>query len=221
MRYPAPLIRDQRVGDHVCPEILPIQPDISLAERIGRERDALLCHLIGLPLELLEHRLPKERALEALQIVIDEIRPLLPVLRLSEKILKEQDLIGRGGDLRHEDLIMRIQESLILRGIPGVHGMSHLMDQREHVVERSVPVEQHVRMDPVDTGGVGTAALSFIFRDIDPALAEGFADDLKVVLSERTEGCQHHLLRFLISHTGIEITHHRGIHIIHMQLLHA
>ena len=50
--------------------------------------------------------------------------------------------------------------------------MSHLMCQGEDGIQRSVKAHQHVRMHAVNAVRVGSAPLSLIFIDIDPAVPE-------------------------------------------------
>ena len=151
MRDPAPLVGDQRIRHHLGAKILLVQLQIGLAERISRKRNTLFRHPVGLSLKFLEHGLAVDRSFEAVQIVVEQVGLLPGVLSLREHVLQKQDLIGRGSDLRHKDLVPCVEVGLSVLGIPGVHGVPHLMDQCEYVVERIRVVEQHVRMHAVDT----------------------------------------------------------------------
>ena len=77
MRNPCPLIGNQRVRYHILAEILLVEIQIGLAQRVRGKRNSLLRHRVGLSLEFLEHGLAEHRALEGLQIVVDEVSPLI------------------------------------------------------------------------------------------------------------------------------------------------
>ena len=115
MRNSAPLICNQRVGDHILAKILLVQLKVSLAEHVRGERGPGFGHGVCLALKFLEHRLTDQRTLETLQIMINQIRPLHVGRGFPEQIFQQQNFIGRRSDLRHKNFIMRIQECLLMR----------------------------------------------------------------------------------------------------------
>ncbi len=93
----------------------------------------------------------------------------------------------RGRHLRDEDRVVRVHERLPLLREHRVHRVAHLVRQREHVVERVGPVQEHVGMHAVDGGRVGAAALAVVFVDVDPALVEAAPHARLVVGAERLD----------------------------------
>ena len=99
--------------------------------------------------------------------------------------------------------------------------MTHLVNQCEDVVQRPRPVEQHIRMHAVYTGGISSAALALILDDINPAIRKCPSHHRKILLPERLQGFKHHLPGLLVGNLHAIVTDHRGVYIIHMQLRNA
>ena len=221
MRDPAPLVGDQRIGDHILTEVVAVKLQVEIAEGVRGEGFSLRRHLVGPALELLEHGLPEQRALEAFQVVVDQVRLLLFRGGAAQQVFQEQDLVGGGGDLRHEDRVVGIQQALGVAGIPGVHGVAHLVDEGEDIVQGAVVVEQHVGMHAVHAGGVGAGALALILRHVDPSLRVGLLHDVHILLAHRREGLEGQFFRLLVGDALVPVLDHGHVDVVHVQLVHA
>ncbi len=78
-------------------------------------------------------------------------------------------------------------------------GVTHLMRQRGNAVQRAAEVEQDIGVGVIAAAGVSAAALAAVGVDIDPALGVGFAAVFLIVLIQRCDCLQHHLLCRLIA----------------------
>ena len=107
---------------------------VALRERIGAHTLSPGARLVDIALELREERLTKERAPELLTEVVQKVRTLGCILGVVQKVAQKQALVGRGGDLRHEHLVLRVAARLRLAREVGVQGVAGLVDEREDVV---------------------------------------------------------------------------------------
>ena len=98
-------------------------------------------------------------------------------------------------------------------------GVSHLVDQREDIVQRAVKVQKHVGMHAVDADRVGAAPLALVLTDIDPAVPERLPHVRQILLPERRECLQGRLLRLLVGDGNRVALHHRHVDIVHVELL--
>ena len=76
---------------------------------------------------------------------LEKVRTLGCILGVVQKIAQKQAFVSRGGDLRHEDAVIRVMIVLRLIRVEAVHGVAELVDQGENVVQRAVVVQQQVR----------------------------------------------------------------------------
>ena len=216
-----PFHADLRIGYHVRTIVLGVQIIIYFGQRFRRQALAFLRHLVGDHLIFREHGLAVHGSLKAVQIVVQQIGPFFFVRGVGQQVFHQQDLIAGGGHFRHEDPIMGVHGRLGVVGVPGVHGMAHLMDQGEQIVHIAGIVQQDVRVAVVGTGGVGAAALALVLVHIDPAVFKTFPDHLEIVLSQRGQSLQHGLpgLRKgnLLGYAG----DNGGVDVVHMQFVHA
>ena len=219
VRDARPLERDLIVGDHVGAEVELVERQILLAQHIGGQRLAALDELAHLELELSEHRLAVDRALELVEEVVDEVGALLAVARLAEQVAHQQDLVAGGGNLGDEDDILRRVHRLILAGVPGVHGVAHLVGKGEHAVKVVLVVEQHIGVGPAAAGAVGAAALAGILIHVNPAVVEALFQHVRIVLAEHGERLEHVRLRLVVGDLGVRVGDDRRVDIVHMQLI--
>ena len=219
MRDSRPLISDLLIRDHVGAIILLIQLIIHLIQVPGVQALPALAERVTAHLKFRELRLAEHRSLKAVEIMIEQISPLLLIRGLLQEILHQQDLIRRGGNLRNKDLIIRIDIWLIRIGITAVQGMSHFMRQREHIVQRVIIIQQHVRVRAIRTRGISTAALALILIHVDPAIRKSLAKHCQIVLAKGLQSLQDRLLRLLERDLLRNALDHGRINVIHVKLV--
>ena len=106
-------------------------------------------------------------------------------------------------------------------GIPGVHRVSHLVDQSEHIGQAAAPVEQHVGMHSVNAGGVCTSLLAFIFKNVDPSFCKCLSDHRHILLPQRLQRFEHIFLGILVCDSHRVVADHRRIDVVHVKLVDA
>ena len=104
-------------------------------------------------------------------------------------------------------------------GMPGVHGMSHLVCYGGDTVQRSREIGQDIGVGIVSTGAEGPAALTAVGIDIYPAGRKTLTDNFPIVLSQRRDRIQYHLLRLLIGVFSAAAACERSIEIIIVELV--
>ena len=221
MRDARPLERDAVVGDHVGAEVQLVEREILFAQRVRRESLARAVHLAHDLLKLGEHRLAVHRALELVKEVIDEIGALLLVGRLAEQMAHEQYLVAGGGDLSHEDDVRGGIHRLVLAAVVAVQRVAHFVGEREHAVEIILVVEQDIGVRVAVAGGIRAAALAGIFVNVDPAVGKALLQQVGIILAEHRERFEHRGLGFLVGDLAVGIRHDGGVHVVHVQLVHA
>ena len=221
MRDPCPFQRNFVVRYHLRPEVQPVERQILLAQRVGRQRLAVFRRPPHLQLKLGKHRLPVYGALELVEEVVDQIGAFLFILRLSEQMAHQQNLIARRGHLRHKDHVVGRAGRLVFGAVVAVQGMPHLMGQGEHAVQRVLVVQQHVRVRVAVARGIRAAPLSLVFIHIDPPAGKSFLQQLGIVLSQYGQSFQHGALGLLERDLHRRVLHHGSIHVVHVQLVHA
>ena len=95
------------------------------------------------------------------------------------------------------------------------------MRQRGNAVQRAAEVEQDIGVGVIAAAGVCAAALAAVGVDINPALGVGLADSLLIVLAQRRNRLQHHLLCRLIAVGFFQIADKRCIDIVEVQCVHT
>ena len=96
-----------------------------------------------------EHYLREERAGNVVDRVLQKDDPLVRIGRSRQHVLQEQRLAEGGRHFGDEDRVARIDEGLRLVGEDRVHRVTHLVREREHVVQSIGIVQQHVRVSAV------------------------------------------------------------------------
>ena len=99
--------------------------------------------------------------------------------------------------------------------------MAHLVGDSEHGFEIVLLVEQNIGVRARASGGVRAAALAAVLVHVYPAAAEARFEQLGIVLAEDAQGFEDGLLRLVIADRDGSIRYDRGVHIVHMQLIHA
>ena len=205
MRHAAPLLADQRIGNHGRTVVLLVQAEIELGKRIRRDRHTCLRHPVALDFELFEHGLAEQRALEAVKQVVNEIRLLLAGLRLTDQVVVQQDLVGNRSNLRDKHLILRVEEVVTVVGMPEMHGVTQLMRKHKGIFKGIVKVHQDKGMGRIDRVAVCADALALVLDRIDPAVLKRLAEQRKVMLAERRKTLEQHLLCLLVSHAALVV----------------
>ena len=156
---------------HSVTEILLIQLIVRITHYICGEGLALLGIFVHPKLELGKHSLTINGAAELLEEMVDKVCSFLLVGSVGKKMLNEQYLVAGGSDFSNENHIIPVCSRLILDGIIGMQGMTHLMSDGEHAVKRILLIEKHIGMR-ISACGICTAALAFVFVNIDPAVVK-------------------------------------------------
>ena len=171
------------------------------------------------PFKFRKHGLPNDGAAYLVDEVIEQICLFFLVVRVGKHAAQKQIFVDGRGDLCQENGIVLVDIGLGV-GIIGVHAVSRLMRQREHVVELSDEIEQHIWMDTVDTGGISTRFLAGSFIDIHPAARKQAVEILAVLCAERGKIVFHKRLGFGIGIADVVSRfHQRYIAVIQMQLI--
>lgn len=99
--------------------------------------------------------------------------------------------------------------------------MAHLVGQGKLAVQIVLVVQQDIGVGTAVAGGVGAAALADVLVHVDPAVAEALLQQGHIVVTQHLQGLQHGLLGLLIGDGLVGVGHDGGVHIVHMQLVHA
>ena len=134
-------------------------------------------------------------------------------------MLDQEIFIDRRSDLRHKKSVFRIVGRLCVVGVPGVHGMSHLMGDRGDTVQRPREIGHDIGVGVVGARTEGAAALSAVGVDIDPAGAEPLPDNITVTLSQRGNRIQDHLLCLLVGVLPAAASREGGVEVIVMEFV--
>ena len=148
--------------------------------------------------------------------MIDEISTLLFVLGNGQQIFHQQRFVAGRGDLRDEDYIVLICGRLGFIGQIGVDRVTHLMHEREHIVERAFEIQEHKGMH-ARARRIRTRALALIFVYINPAIVETFAQQVQIILSKGRQRFERDLLGFVKGEFHLYALDHRDVQIIHVQ----
>ena len=221
MRDPGPLRIHLLIDHHFRSEIFFDQLVIQAAEDFRAQCLSAFCHLMGLFFELRKHRLAIDGALEILQILVQEGEPLRRILGLFQELLDQKVLIDSGRHFRDEQGILGILRRLVFDGMPGVHGVPHLMRDRGDTVQRACKIRHDIRLGIIGSGGICSSLLSFVGENIDPAAGKSISYDIRVVCPQDGHGIQDHLLRLLISIVLFHPVYERRIDVIIVQLIKA
>ena len=220
MRNTRPFKRNFLIYVHFRSEILLVQLFVHRAERFGGRALATLGHFVGGKFKLSEHGLTVQRAAELLEEVVDEVRALLLIGRDGQQVFHQQGLVAGGCNLSNKDNVILIRGRLGLVGQVRVDGVAHLMHKREHIVERALEVEQHIRVY-ARTCRVRARALALVLVHVDPTVCKAFAEQIQVVLTERRKRLQCDLLGLLEREFHFYAVHDRHIQVVHVQFVHA
>ena len=221
MGDPGPFQGDLVIGHHIRAEVQLVELVVLPAQGVGGEGLAVFGHLAHGQLELGEHGLAIHGALELVHEVVDEIGPLLLVGGLFQQVAHQQHLVAGGGHLGHEDHIVAGADGLIFAAVIAVQGMAHLVGQGKLAVQIVLVVQQDIGVGTAVAGGVGAAALADVLVHVDPAVAEALLQQVHIVVTQHLQGLQHGLLGLLIGDGLVGVGHDGGVHIVHMQLVHA
>ena len=197
MRDAGPLQGDVLVRQDGGPVVELVEGTVAPA--VGLRSDPLprLGGVVGEHLELREHGLTVERALELAAEVVEEVGALRVVCRMVEQVAHEEHLVGGGRHLRHEHLVVGVARGLRLAGQVGVERVSHLVHQGEDVLQGAHEVEEDEGREAAATGGVGTARLARSLVHVDPALVYGTPHHGEVVLAQGRQGLEHEVAGLL------------------------
>ena len=110
---------------------------------------------------------------------------------------------------------------LVQAAVVAVQGVAHLVGDGEHGVQRVLLVQEYIGVGPGVAGGVGPGALAPVFVHVDPALVKALFQKRRVVLPQHGQGLQHGLLCLVVGDLHRRVPHHRGVDVVHVQLLHA
>ena len=149
VRDPRPRHAGQVVEVHGVAVVVVQQRCIHLRQDFGRDRLVILSQAMRAQLEIREHHLREEGAGDVVDRVLQQNDPFGRVVGLLQHVVEQQRLAQRGRHFRDEDRVVRVHKRLPLVREHRVHRVAHLMRQREHVVQRVIPVEEHVRMNAV------------------------------------------------------------------------
>lgn len=166
-------------------------------EDVGGDRFPRLDEAMRLQFPIGKHHLREERASDAIDGVLEEDDTLEWIGRVREPVVEQERLAQRRRHLGDEDGVVGVHEWLALVRQHRVHGVSHLVREREGGIECVVVVHEHVRVDAVHRRRVGTRALAVVLVDVHPAAFEAGGKALLVLPAERRDGCHdplHHLL---------------------------
>ena len=110
---------------------------------------------------------------------------------------------------------------LVHGAVVAVQGVTHLVRQGEHAVEGVLVVEQDVGVRFPGAGGIGAAALALVLVHVDPAVLEALPEQRGVILAQHRQRFQHGLLRLGEGNLRRGLRHDGGVHVVHVQLVHA
>ena len=219
MRDARPLVLDFVIHDQFRPEVFPNKTFVQRIQGRRVQRLAPFRHRVGFPLKFREHGLAVHRALEVLQILIEQIHPHGGVLLLLEKLLDQQVLVDGGSHLGHKQRIIRVLGRLVVVGQPGVQAVAHLMRDRGNAVQCARKVGEDIGVRVIGAGRISAAALALVGEHVDPAVRKGPAHHAAIVRPQRRDGIQHHLLRLLIGVAHLHFRCQRRIDIIVVQFV--
>ena len=99
--------------------------------------------------------------------------------------------------------------------------MSHLVNNRENILQRVHVVEQNVRLAVIRTETVSAACLALIFVDINPAFLGSFLNLREIFGAERGKSFLHHRKRLFIRNITLRKFNKRHVNIVHLEFIHA
>ena len=207
MRDARPFERYLPVRDIRWTVIEVVERTIALGEGIGTRALALRGGPIGIALELGEHRLAIQRALELVAQVVEQEGAHGIVRGVIEQVVHEEHLVGRGGHLRHEHLICGIARGLRPVGEEGVHGVARLVHQGEDVLKRTLEVEEDEGPHATTARGVGATGLARRLVDVIPTLVDGLAYLGDIVLPQGRQRIEHEVTRLLKAVAALRRVH--------------
>ena len=132
---------------------------------------------------------------------------------LAQEILREQQLVHRGGRFDEIAGDVRIKERLRAVAQPEVSGVAELVRDREHVRHAVVPAEQNVGIAAVGRGAEAARLLADVAGKVDPALIVRLIHHVGVVLSENGERAADVFARFLDRDVRVKLRVERQLEI--------
>ena len=82
-------------------------------------------------------------------------------------------------------------------------------------------IQKHIGVGPGIAGGIGAAPLALVLIDVDPAVIEALLQQLHIVVAQNLQGLQYRLLGLGIADLLGGVGHDGGVHVVHVQLIHA
>ena len=99
--------------------------------------------------------------------------------------------------------------------------MTHLVGKGEHAVESVLVVEQHIGVRLGRAARICAAALADVLVYVYPAVAEALPEDVGIVLTQNGKSVEYGGLCLLEAYLLGGVGDDGGIHVVHMQLVHA
>ena len=86
-----------------------------------------------------------------------------------------------------------------------MHGVTQLMREHKGIFKGIVKVHQDKGMGRIDRVAVCADTLALVLDRIDPAVLKRLAKQLEVVLAERCQTLEQHLLCLLVGHAALVV----------------
>ena len=106
---------------------------------------------------------------------------------MVKEVARKQSFVAGRRYFGDEYDVVGIAHGLVGAGEIRVDGVAHLMDQREHIIEFALEVEQDHRVHAVAAGRVGATTFARRFVYVNPTLRKAAAHQGQVVF---THGAQ-------------------------------
>ena len=117
--------------------------------------------------------------------------------------------------------MVAVSERLSFARIEGVHGVTHLMNNRKDILQRIRVVQQNIRLAVVGAEAVSAAGFALIFVNINPAFLGAFLNLREVFCSERSKTFLHHRKCLFIRNISLRKLNKGHINIVHLEFIHA
>ncbi len=170
-------------------------------------------------LKLRKHRLTEDRAPELFEIMVEQEQSHRLIRGLLEQMVEQQAFIQCGRHFGQENTIAGIHMRLVLKAVPGMQRVTHLMGQGKHVIKGLVIIQKHKRRTRIGTPGIGSGGLALIFQHVDPTALHALSQNLDIILAERCQSGRNRLFGFPERYFNVNALDDRSIDIVHMQVI--
>ncbi len=187
------------------------------AEEIDGEGFAFFDMGVGDFFELGEHGLADDGAADFVDGVVDEVGFFFFGFRAVDEVFEEELFVEGAGDFGDEDGVAIVLIGLVVRRVPGVHGVAGFVGEGEDMVEDFGLVVHHDVGRAVEAaGGEGAGGFTGVGVAVGPACGgEAFVESFGVFGAEGGEGVGDGLCGLFPGVVGVDAGDDGGVGVVH------